>query len=75
MYCKNCGNQMNDGQTFCSNCGTKVEEVNNNAVAGVTEQVPNAQGTMNNEANTQMNMNTNLQMGVSMNTYKYCGCY
>ncbi len=68
MFCKNCGNQMNDGQTFCSNCGTKVEEVNNNAVAGVTEQVPNAQGTMNNEANTQMNMNTNLQMGVSMNT-------
>jgi len=24
MYCKNCGNQLNDGQAFCDKCGYQV---------------------------------------------------
>ena len=27
-YCPNCGNQINDNETICSKCGTKVEEKN-----------------------------------------------
>ncbi|MDD5747725.1 MAG: zinc-ribbon domain-containing protein [Actinomycetota bacterium] len=26
MYCKNCGNQIEEGSAFCSSCGTPVEE-------------------------------------------------
>lgn len=29
MYCKNCGNLLNDSVTFCSVCGTRVKEINN----------------------------------------------
>ncbi len=25
MFCQKCGNQLNDGASFCSNCGAKVE--------------------------------------------------
>lgn len=25
MYCRNCGNKLNDGARFCTKCGTKVE--------------------------------------------------
>lgn len=25
MFCPNCGNQVPDGQAFCSNCGTKMQ--------------------------------------------------
>ena len=26
MNCKNCGNLLNQGELFCPNCGTKVEQ-------------------------------------------------
>lgn len=26
MVCKNCGKELNEGERFCSNCGTKVEK-------------------------------------------------
>lgn len=26
MFCKNCGNKLNEKASFCPNCGTKVEE-------------------------------------------------
>ena len=26
MYCKNCGKLLEEGDKFCSGCGTKVEE-------------------------------------------------
>ncbi len=28
MYCKNCGNKLNDGAKFCAKCGNKVEQEN-----------------------------------------------
>lgn len=36
--CKNCGNNLPDGATFCSNCGTPVE---NTAAQAQTEQTQN----------------------------------
>ena len=32
MYCKNCGKVLNQGEKFCVNCGTKLENesINNN---------------------------------------------
>lgn len=29
MYCKNCGNLLNQGEKFCGRCGAKVENENN----------------------------------------------
>ena len=31
MYCKNCGNLLNDGDKFCPNCGTKVVSTDDNS--------------------------------------------
>lgn len=31
MYCKKCGNKLDDGQQVCLSCGTLAEEVNQNA--------------------------------------------
>ena len=37
MFCKYCGNQLNDGAKFCASCGAKVEE--NPTTKQETEQV------------------------------------
>lgn len=37
-YCSKCGAPMNDDALFCSKCGTKVEEVENNNNEEVVEQ-------------------------------------
>ena len=29
-YCKNCNNMMEDDEIYCSNCGTKYEETQEN---------------------------------------------
>ena len=29
MYCKNCGKEIKDGSLFCTNCGAKTEETEN----------------------------------------------
>ncbi len=31
MYCRNCGNQINDGELFCSKCGAKLENESHTA--------------------------------------------
>lgn len=28
MYCKNCGTELENGQTFCKNCGVSMEQDN-----------------------------------------------
>lgn len=43
MYCRNCGNQINDGELFCSKCGAKLENESH-----TTDKQP---FTPNNEAN------------------------
>ncbi|MBQ2714378.1 MAG: DUF4190 domain-containing protein [Clostridia bacterium] len=33
MYCKNCGNKLNDGDKFCVYCGSKTEVIENTQTA------------------------------------------
>ena len=41
MFCKNCGNQINQGGSFCPNCGTPIESnVNVNNTQTNVSQVP-----------------------------------
>ena len=39
MYCKNCGNQLNNGDTICKNCGAQIQ-INNN-IQNNNNQIPN----------------------------------
>lgn len=50
MYCKNCGKTLNQGELFCANCGTKVE----NEINASTEN----NGIQNNQIETFSNINT-----------------
>lgn len=42
MYCKNCGNALNDGDIVCTNCGTPVGNGTNYCANCGTEAVPDA---------------------------------
>ena len=42
MYCKSCGSLINDGQSFCSNCGAPVSHPVYQPVPQVTAAVPAA---------------------------------
>ena len=33
MFCKNCGKELDSGSNFCSHCGTKQTEVEQNSTA------------------------------------------
>ena len=66
MNCKNCGNNLNDGDLFCGNCGTKVENDNsitqNNQVEIISSinVVNHTEENLTNETQTNNNMiNTN----------------
>ena len=55
-FCGNCGQQLEDGQTFCPFCGTKQGEVQQTTVPGqqATESAPNyAYGTQYNQVPNQ----------------------
>ena len=52
MYCKNCGNKINQGEIFCGSCGTKIEEhvlQSNYTTANIINQNNNNQTLNNNE--------------------------
>ena len=56
MNCRQCGHILNNNQTFCPNCGTKVEQgqvVNNN---NMYEQQNNQFQGMNNQMYQQQNI-------------------
>ena len=36
MYCKNCGEMMNDNQAICVKCGVKTGEGSNFAITAVS---------------------------------------
>ena len=47
MYCKNCGNQLNNGETICQKCGTQIQinnniQNNNNNNNNNVNQIPNS---------------------------------
>lgn len=43
MFCEKCGNEINDGEKFCSKCGTPVASINEQPVseAGINQSVDN----------------------------------
>jgi hypothetical protein len=43
MFCQKCGNKLNDGATFCSNCGQSVMSANNTANTAPTNPTYNRQ--------------------------------
>lgn len=51
MKCTKCGMTLAEGQAFCPNCGTKVDETNSNVMQNVSNQ---------NEINNAPDMNNNL---------------
>ena len=51
MYCKNCGNQLNDNDKFCPNCGTSTENNYNSNIPDVNNNFNNSQQQMNNVNN------------------------
>ena len=37
MFCKNCGNEINEGIKFCPNCGNAIEAIKNTANKNTVE--------------------------------------
>ena len=60
MYCKNCGKTLNQGEMFCANCGTKVEN-ENNIVGGNNFNQNVSNPTISNVNNLDNNINQNQQ--------------
>lgn len=40
MYCKNCGTELENGQTFCKNCGAPMEDNKATASTPMKHEVP-----------------------------------
>lgn len=60
MYCKNCGKTLNQGELFCSNCGSK-SEYENNIVGGNTLNQNVQNPIISNVNNFDNNVNANNQ--------------
>lgn len=59
MFCKNCGNKIEEGTLFCSKCGVKVESINNI----VSETLGNNfNNNVNNPSNANLNNNTSSNL-------------
>ena len=52
MYCRNCGTKIDDNESFCTNCGTPKENINNN--------VPTKVEVKNTEMSPEDTKNANL---------------
>ena len=59
MYCRNCGNALGEGQSFCPACGTKRIEENNTQVVNNAPVVNNQEPVVTNTAQV---MNNNTQV-------------
>ena len=55
MYCKNCGQKIDDDDLFCGNCGTKIVRKSETA-AYVPKQTQNIQQNIEQPWNTQQNI-------------------
>lgn len=59
MFCKNCGNKIEEGTLFCSKCGVKVDSTNNI----VSETLGNNfNNNVNNTPNANLNNNTSSNL-------------
>lgn len=76
MFCKKCGNQLNEGQKFCDNCGEKVEEiVKEESIIVASEMkeenasiIPNQNEELKTEINNNEQMNNNFNNYSNVNT-------
>lgn len=57
IYCPNCGNALNQGDSFCSNCGANLADYNQDAIQKTTSL--NDNGGNNNSFNYNTNDNSN----------------
>ena len=60
MFCKNCGNKLNEGKKFCANCGTPIDNVEETTETNVNKEVVE---TVNEPIQTQ----TTTENTVTMN--------
>lgn len=68
MKCNKCGQDIPDNATFCTNCGNKIEQPqqNHNPNVQQTNQVPNQnpQANQNSQANPMPNQNPQVNNGM-----------
>lgn len=64
MFCKNCGNKIEEGTLFCSKCGVKVES-ESNIVNGTLEN--NFNNNVNNTSNGNLNNNISSDLANNQN--------
>lgn len=68
MKCNKCGQDITDNATFCTNCGNKIEQPQQNPNPNVqqTNQVPNQnpQANQNSQANPMPNQNPQVNNGM-----------
>lgn len=68
MKCNKCGQDIPDNATFCTNCGNKIEQPQQNPNPNVqqTNQVPNQnpQANQNSQANPMPNQNPQVNNGM-----------
>ena len=58
MYCRNCGEKLNDSDIFCSKCGAKAEEIRTN------KDIPQAPNPTANGNTSQAIVESKSGMGV-----------
>lgn len=63
MFCKNCGNRMNDGAKFCAKCGCKVEDIN--------QQYPKSEMQLESQQAVQTTTQIFNQIPVQVTTNEY----
>lgn len=63
MFCKKCGNKLNEGQNFCNNCGEKVEKTveNTNVVSEEVETL--TENKVEENVNNNITENTSIDFG------------
>lgn len=62
MYCKNCGNKLENDDVFCTNCGTKKDDTSDNSIVEDTKKVE----VNNNEMSPEDTKNANLLCIISL---------
>lgn len=68
MYCKNCGNQLSEGQDVCLNCGIKVGAGNSYCANCGKEISPNQAVCLNCGASMTSGVNSNYLAGKDKTT-------
>lgn len=73
-YCRNCGSKLNEGIAFCPNCGTAVDQINNNQTQQINNNINmNQQMPQNiNQTYTSSNDNTVIAFILSLSGFLCC---